>query len=231
LGIAAMFTEATSKPGMWQRRRLLQVLVAGSAARLFVHTDIAHAQSSAVKVTREEPVITRQEFDPRRPPRNMPKLLPPESGVCDTTFQLRIGVGYSIEAMRPSIVQLWVDELEISTHLQINIFTMAGAPAKLRAHEEGHREISEHYYRNAEDAVRAAARPLIGRMFTGEGVDRKSAEQDAMRQITTALEEGYMTGTRIRSMAANERYDEITEHGLDSIDEAEAIAMALDGDP
>jgi len=216
---------------MLQRRHVLQILIAGSAARLFVRMDSAHAQPSAIKVTREEPVITRQEFDPRRPPRNMPKLTPPESGVCDTTFQLEIGVGYSIEVLPPSAVQLWVDELDISTHLQINIFTLAGAPSKLRAHEEGHREISEHYYRNAEDAVRAAARPLIGRMFTGEGANRKSAEQHAMRQITTALEEGYMTRTRIRSMAANERYDEITQHGLNAIDEAEAIAMVVDRDP
>ena len=217
---------------MFLSRRLLPFV--GSLPWLCAGSNGVEAQSSAgnqdstITVTREEPVITRTEFDPRRPPANMPKLTPPESGACDTTFELGIGVGYSLEVPSPTTVNLWIDELDITTRLKINIFTQAGAPAKLRAHEEGHRQISEHYYREAEASVRAAARPLIGRMFAGVGADRKAAEQDAMRQITVLLEQGYMNRTRLRSIVANERFDEITEHGLSSLDEAEAIAIAID---
>jgi hypothetical protein len=215
---------------MFPRRRLLQWLIGGAAMRLSAAIGGAHAQTAPVKVTREEPVITRQEFDPRHPPHDMPKLRPPESGVCDTTFELAIGVGYSIEVLASNAVNLWVDSLDITTRQRINIFTMAGAPAKLRAHEEGHREISEHYYRDAAAAVHAAARPLIGRMFEGSGRDRKSAEAAAMRQVTAALENGYMIRTRIRSVAANERYDALTQHGLNAVEEVEAIAAAIGAD-
>jgi hypothetical protein len=41
------------------------------------------------------------------------------------------------------------------------------------------------------------------------------------------LESAYMLRTRMRSVAANERYDEITEHGLNAVDEADAIAHVL----
>lgn len=51
-----------------------------------------------------------------------------------------------------------------------------------------------------------------------------------MRQVTAALENGYMIRTRIRSVAANERYDELTEHGLNAVQEAEAIAAAIGAD-
>ena len=36
-----------------------------------------------------------------------------------------------------------------------------------------------------------------------------------------------MARVRIPSAAANERFDEITNHGLDPIDEAEAIRLAI----
>ena len=36
-----------------------------------------------------------------------------------------------------------------------------------------------------------------------------------------------MARVRIPSAAANERFDEITNHGLNPIDEAEAIRMAI----
>jgi hypothetical protein len=39
-----------------------------------------------------------------------------------------------------------------------------------------------------------------------------------------------MARVRIPSAAANERFDEITNHGANPIDEAEAIALAL-GEP
>jgi hypothetical protein len=187
----------------------------------------AQTHGSSVAVTREEPVIERREFDPTRPPASMPKLTPPESGVCDTTFELSAGIGYSVEVLGPTSINLWVDDLDITTRQRINIYTIRGAPAKLLAHEEGHREISEHYYKNAVTALRTVAAPLIGRMFTGSGADRAAAEKDAVNKVLHVLESAYMLRTRMRSVAANERYDEITEHGLNAVDEADAIARVL----
>jgi hypothetical protein len=188
------------------------------------------AQSSAVRVTRERPVVERREFDPRRPPRDMPPLTPPESGVCKTTFELAASVTYSAERLSRTRARVYVDELDIVTRLRFDIFTVKDAPPKLRAHEEGHRAIGEHYYRDAEKIAREIGERLIGATFEGTGSDEKAAQQAGFEQVVAALERDYMARVRIPSAAANERFDEITNHGLNALEETEAIARAIAGD-
>jgi hypothetical protein len=105
-----------------------------------------------------------------------------------------------------------------------------GGPPKLRAHEEAHRAIGEHFYRNAAQIAEDIGRRLIGATFDGSGSDEGAAQRDGFQRVVTTIEEAYMARVRIPSAAANERFDEITNHGANPIDEAEAIALAL-GEP
>jgi hypothetical protein len=190
---------------------------------------LASAQRSPVTVTREEPIIQRTEYDPRRPPRDMPELTPPESGVCKTTFELAASVNYSAERLSRTTARIYVDELDIVTGLHFEIFTVRGGGPKLLAHEEGHRTIGEHYYEGSARIAEEIGKRLIGRTFDGSGMDQESAQQDAFNQVVAEIERAYMARVRIPSAAANERFDAITEHGLNPIDEAEAIRLALAG--
>jgi hypothetical protein len=187
------------------------------------------AQRGSVRVTREESVVERREFDPRRPPRGMPPLTPPESGVCKTTFELAASVSYSSERLSATRARIYVDEIDIVTRLRFDIFTARGAPPKLRAHEEGHRAIGEHYYRDAVQIAEEIGRRLIGETFVASGANQKAAERAGFEQVIGEIERAYMARVRIPSAAANERFDEITNHGLEPIGEAEAIALALAG--
>ncbi len=187
----------------------------------------ARAQRSPVRVTREEPVIQRTEFDPRRPPRDMPPLTPPEAGVCKTTFELSASVTYSAERLSRTTARIYVDELDIVTRLFFDIYTMRDAPPKLRAHEEGHRAIGEHYYKDAAAIAEDIGRGLIGKTFDGTGDDQEAAQQNAFQEVVTEIERAYMARVRVPSAAANERFDEITNHGLDAIAESEAISQAI----
>jgi hypothetical protein len=180
-------------------------------------------------VEREEPVISRTEYDPRRPPRGMPELTPPESGVCKTTFELSASVTYSAERLSRTAARVYVDELDIVTRLRFDIFTIKDAPPKLRAHEEGHRAIGEHFYKNAAQIAADIGRRLIGQTFDGIGEDQETAQQDGFGKVVAEIERAYMARVRIPSAAANERFDEITNHGLNAIDEHEAIRLALEG--
>jgi protein disulfide-isomerase len=184
-----------------------------------------------VTVKREAPKVTRQVFDPKRPSPKMPKLTPPESGVCDFDFVIDTGVSYSIGAATADSLEITVDELDLVTSLEVRIWTAQGTPPKLLAHEEGHREICEYYYQNADIVARAVAEPLIGRTYVGKGPNRKAAESDAVKQITTAISDAYMARTRMRCSAAQKRYDALTKHGLTPLPEAEAIATILKVDP
>lgn len=208
-------------------RRAFFAFATGTAVAALLRKGTASAQPSAVRVTREEPVILRTEFDPRRPPPDMPPLTPPESGVCKTTFELDASVTYAAEPLSQTTARIYVDELDIITRLRFDIFTVAGGPAKLRAHEEGHREIGEHYYEGAANIAEEIGRRLIGATFEGRGADFDAAQRDGFGKVVEEIERAYMARVRIPSAAANEHFDEITRHGLDPIDEGEAIALAI----
>jgi hypothetical protein len=187
----------------------------------------ARSQRSPVRVQREEPIISRTEYDPRRPPRDMPQLTPPESGVCKTTFELSASVTYSAERLSRTTARLYIDELDIVTRLRFDIFTVRDGPAKLRAHEEGHRAIGEHYYKDAAQIAGEIGRRLIGATFDGTGIDQEAAQQNGFGKVVAEIERAYMARVRIPSAAANERFDDITNHGLNPIDESEALRLAI----
>lgn len=208
-----------------RRRALLSV----AAAVLALPAVPLLAQTGAVRVTREEPVVERTEFNRRRPPRDMPPLTPPESGVCKTTFELGANVTYSAERLSRTRVRIYVDELDIVTRVRFDIFTLENAPPKLRAHEEAHRTIGEHFYADADTIALEIGRRLIGTTFEGRGDDAEAAQRDAFGQVIATIERDYMARVRIPSSAANERFDEITKHGLDPIAETEAVALAVAG--
>jgi hypothetical protein len=216
--------------GSLNRRAFVSLAAAVFGAAGLSRAVSVRAQTSAVRVQREPPVIERREFDPRRPPRDMPELTPPESGVCKTTFALSARVTYSSEPLSRTTARIYVDELDIVTRLRFDIFTVEGAPPKLRAHEEAHRAIGEHYYEGAAEIAAEIGRRLIGATYVGSGVDQKAAQQDAFGNVVAEIERAYMARIRIPSAAANERFDEITNHGLDPIDESEAIRLALGGE-
>ena len=214
-----------SRGGRLTRRSLLGLWVAVVGGRLLR----ASAQRSAVRVTREDPVIVRTEFGPGRPPADMPPLTPPESGVCRTTFELDAGVTFSAEALSATAARIYVDELDIVTRARFDIFTAKDAPPKLRAHEEAHRALGEHYYAGAAGIAERIGRRLIGTAFEGRGADVEAAQRDAFAKVVAEIERAYMARVRTPSAAANERFDAITNHGLEAIDEAEAIALAIGG--
>jgi hypothetical protein len=208
-------------------RFALLALVAVAAAA----PPLANAQRSPVTVAREEPIVQRTEYDPRRPPRDMPELKPPESGVCKTTFELAASVNYSAERLSRTTARIYVDELDIVTRLHFDIYTVRGGGPKLLAHEEAHRAIGEHYYEGSARIAEEIGKRLIGQTFDGAGADQEAAQQDAFNKVVAEIERAYMARVRIPSAAANERFDDITNHGLNPIDEAEAIKLALAGAP
>ena len=215
-------------------RRALFVLASTALGAPLLRSGAARAQPSAapsspVRVKREAPVVVREEFDPRRPPSDMPPLTPPEAGVCKTTFALDASVNFSAEQLSRTKVRIYVDELDIVTHVRFDIFTALKSPAKLRAHEEGHRAIGEHFYENAAAVASDIGRRLIGKTYEGTGADPEAAQRDAFNKVVAEIETAYMARMRIPSAAANERFDEITNHGLNPIDEAEAVTQAIAG--
>jgi hypothetical protein len=136
-------------------------------------------------------------------------------------------VTYSAERLSRTSARIYVDELDIVTRASFEIYTVRDAPPKLRAHEEGHRAIGEHYYKDAGTIAEDIGRRLIGQTFDGTGSNQEAAQENAFRQVVAEIERAYMARVRIPSAAANERFDEITRHGLADIDEGDAILRVI----
>ena len=183
---------------------------------------------AAIEVVVEPPTVTRIEFDRRQPPREMARAGPDGSAVCSNVFEIEAGIASALEVLSPTTVRVYPTDFDIITRLKVTIYMPKDSPGKLRAHEEGHRAIGEHYYGSAESAAREAAASLIGRAFDASGDDRAAAEQAAGEAVVAALRDAFMLRTHARSAAANARYDVLTDHGRSfAITEAAAIAAAV----
>ena len=179
----------------------------------------------------EPPTVARVEFDPREPPDDLPSDGADGSGSCRSVFEIESGIVSPIEMLGPTTVRAYPADFHIIARLKITIYTPKHAPDELRAHEEGHRAIAEHYYGNAELAAREAAASVQGRSFDADGVDRAAAEQAVAASVRAALKEEFMRRTHARSAAANARYDAITKHGRDAIAATDAVVAAIAQDP
>lgn len=209
------------------RRLRAHVLVAASFGTFALG---AHAQGD-LNVIVEPPRVERVEFDRRRPPRDMPRTVDADAGVCRNVFEIEANILSSIETLSPTTVRVYPEHFEITTRLNVTIYTVQGSSVKLRAHEEGHRTIGEYYYGHADSAAREAARSLAGQVFEASGVDRHAAAHAAGELMLAALKAAFMERTHARSAAANARYDAITDHGRKPTLESVAVAAALAIDP
>jgi hypothetical protein len=194
----------------------------------FAPAPAVEAQSPAVRITREAPVVTRTEVDPLHPPPNAPSFDARESGLCRATFEVRTLIGYTTQAGPRRTLRVIPTSVEVVTHLALDIYVLEGAAAKVHAHEETHRAISEHYYRDAAAIARTLAEALIGKPVTATGATRDVAEKSAFDALVAGYNEAYFARTRALAYAANERFDEITDHGRAAVTEAEAFARALE---
>ena len=206
------------------RAAALPVLLLFSAA-------VCRAEEHPVTIKKNPPKITRQAFDPKRPPAKMPKLTPPESGVCHFEFTVDAGLVTLIDETSPTTVEVEVDSVDMILDLEIAIWAMTAAPKKLLSHEEGHRQLCEHYYKDAEKIAERLGRQMIGRKATGKGANKKAATDDATHKLLKDLNLAYMSETRVRCSAAQKRYDQITRHSLNPIPEADAIAQTIASEP
>lgn len=198
---------------------------------LLVVTAIVRADPPTIVVKKAPATVARRTYDPRRPPKQMPPLIPGEAGLCHYEFTTDIQAGGDTDVLGPGKVNITIDTVEINLSLPITIFTLADVPKRIIEHEEGHRQICEYYYANADVYARRAAQACMGKTFSGQGKDKQSAVDDAMDKAISGIRNEIMDQTRVRCVACNTRYDDITNHSRNPGSQAEAAAKAESDDP
>ena len=170
----------------------------------------------------EPPVITRKMFDPQNPPKEMPKLTPPEVGTCVYSF------GCSTEAVMRGARgrRAYLSGIQVVSRLKITLWTPQNGPSKILTHEEGHRAICEIYYQPAESIARRLAERAMRTPLSVSVRDRHAAEGE-LKKIQNDLIAEFLRETATRCDFAQARFDLITQHSISGIDEAEALAQAI----
>jgi hypothetical protein len=193
----------------------------------------AYAGAEPLTVKVQPASVQTRYFDPAAPPKQMPPLKPGEAAVTESDFSVQAQMQVTILRQRIDAetgrctATIRVDSVTVTTGLAITIWLPRGAADKLRAHEEGHQRISERFYRDAKAIAQRLARPRIGQTLTGQGADVHQAAQAAMSQSMDKLNGDWMKQISLAAQAVQERYDTLTDHGRNDLDEDQAIDKAM----
>lgn len=192
-------------------------------------TGLAHGD---VKIDRKPMVVERRTFDPAHPPADMPPLKGNEAAVTESKFDCRVAMHYELVGHKQTVdgcvTTLRVKQVEATVKLDVIIWLPTGATAKLRAHEEGHRQIAEQIYQGAERIGRNAGATLDGKKVTGKGTDCPAADKQATDSSAGQFCHEYLKRTVGVAGQVGETYDELTAHGTRSTPaEDEAIRQAF----
>jgi len=205
------------------RRGVIVILIAATAP----------AARANVAVEKKPVTVEHKTFDPAHPPKQMPPLDHGESAVTESLFNCRVELVYrggdrkrGADGCESSLL---VQGVHAELQLRVIIWLPEGAPPKLNAHEEGHRQIAERIYRDAEKIAREVGKALDGRTITGSGDTCAEAERHATRDGAERFCRAYLDRTAVASGKINDVYDDLTHHGTKADpEEAEAIRQAFE---
>jgi hypothetical protein len=184
--------------------------------------------AAQTKVTRAPATVTTRMFDPKRPPADMPPLNRDEAAVTQTKFACGVKLEVEIAQAGDEKPTARIAGVDATLKLDVIIWLPVGVSAKIRAHEDGHRQISELYYAKAEQAARELAAKYVGKTLDIPGVEPAQTQPIIERAANEFCGE-YLGRIEVPSQAAQEKYDLITEHGRNRLSEKEAIRRATAG--
>lgn len=181
--------------------------------------------ADAVTVDVQAPQIVRRTFDPAKPPSDMPPLQPPEVGQCVYEFACEM----ETRVVRPAGIgarHARVTAITFTTRLNVTLWTPLTGPAGILEHEEGHRIIAEHYYRNAREIAGRLGHEILAAPLVVSGRGRPVLEA-ALDDLQKRTIQSYLAETLERCTVAQERFDEITHHSRAPVPVDDAIAQAI----
>ncbi|HEY0007784.1 MAG TPA: hypothetical protein VGB55_03585 [Tepidisphaeraceae bacterium] len=185
----------------------------------------AQAAEKGVKIVKQPVKLIQRSFDPKNPPKDMPKLTPPEIALCEGRFEIRTSVRGMSSPPENEYSKLTVTAVEAELKLTVTIWLPHKANKTIIEHENGHREINEHFYNQADRIAREVATPYIGQEMEIRGRDMDKAMTEAFRKINSEILTKY--NARMPTEAAQSRFDAITDHGRKPIPVPEAVKQAL----
>lgn len=184
-----------------------------------------YAEQSQVEIVKMPAQVGTRYFDPKRPPRDRPPLSGPEEAVYAGDFLSNASVGSQAQMTDATHAKATINQIKVTLQLNMTIWLPNNPQKWTVEHEEGHRQISEYYYQNAEVIARRIAESYIGKTFNISGGDLRRALSAAVGKIAEEITNEYNRQMPVET--TQERYDRITEHSRKDIPVPDAVAQAL----
>jgi hypothetical protein len=181
--------------------------------------------AGAATITKQPINFASRTFDPENPPADMPQLAPGELAVCDSNFLSNANVGGDAHETDSMHAIVTVTSVSVNLQLNVTIWMPANVSQHVVEHEDGHREISEHFYRDADKLAAKIAAPYLGKKFEISGTDLQAELSKALQKMGTEITDAY--STQLNPNPTQLRYDAITDHSRNDISAKDAVAQAL----
>jgi len=183
-------------------------------------------REAPVPVISKQPVaFANRTFDPAAPPTDMPPLAPGEDAECDSDFLSNASVRGESRQTDATHAIVTITQIKMTLQLNINIWVPAGVTQHVIEHEEGHRQISEHYYQTADKVAERIAATYMGKQVEMTGTDLSAASSKMLQQMATDITDEY--NKELNPGPTQLLYDTITDHGRNEIVVKDAVAHAL----
>jgi hypothetical protein len=197
---------------------------------LVVGVPSVQSEQPQVEIVKMPPQISTRYFDPKHPPSDRPPLTGPEEAVYAGDFLSDASVGGQVLQTDGTRAKATINRIKVTLQLNITIWLPNNPQQRIVEHAEGHRQILEHYYRNAEVIARRVAEPYLGKTIDLGGADLRNALSAAIDKISEDITNEYKRQMAVET--TQDRYDTITDHGRNNIPVPDAVAQALkDTDP
>ena len=179
-----------------------------------------------------EPIIDKQPvnfanrtFDPASPPSDMPPLTAGENAECVSDFLSNANVGGQTRRTDATHATITITQIKVTLQLNITIWVPAGVTQHVIEHEEGHRQISEYYYQNADKLAERIASTYMGKQIEVTGADLNAESIKALQQLAAEITDEY--NRELNPEPTQLLYDSITDHSRNEVVAQEAVDHAL----
>lgn len=179
----------------------------------------------APRIDKQKAAYAIHTFDPAAPPADMPPLSGMEAAVTDSNFISNANVKAESQRVDRTHATVTVTAVKVQLKLNIDVWIPTGASQGVIDHEQGHRQIAEYYYRDADKLAKRIAAGYIGKQFDVSGADLDAEVQKLLEKLSTEITTQY--NERLNPDAAQQRYDEITDHSRNDIAASDAVARVL----
>jgi len=169
--------------------------------------------------------LTSRTFDAGNPPDDMPPLASGENAACESDFLSNASVAGESQQTDATHAIVTVTRITVTLQLNITIWLPGNVTQHVIEHEEGHRQISEHYYETADKLAKRIATTYMRKQVAISGADLRAEMGNALQQMGAEITDEF--NKELNPEPTQLRYDVITDHSRNDSAAKDAVAQAL----